>query len=190
MLQQERTGEGLKLVAMGNHFSSLTCSEWSDLGATYPIADDRGTSFWTEFGNGVVPRNVLLDSGGVVRYNATGFNEADISTVLDQLLGVSSAETPTVQPQAALLLRSYPNPFNAGTHFRFTLKESGPISLHIYNARGAVVFSWNEDRQPAGETQFIWTGLDDSGAILTSGVYFARLETHSGSSMLKLLLLK
>jgi len=73
--------------------------------------------------------------------------------------------------------QNVPNPFNPRTEIRFTLDQSGPASLRIFDAGGRLVRTLMEGELAAGEQRVVWDGKADSGQPLASGVYFYRLET-------------
>jgi len=181
--------DGLKIVSLGNNFNSYTCTQWSDFGASYPIGDDRSTAIWGDFGNGVVPRNVIVDSEGVVRYSAIGYNEAAITTLLDELLSVVSVDE-GYQPESHQLMHSYPNPFNAGTQIKYEILKSGRSTLTIYDGRGQQVSTLFQKNLEAGQYTVSWNGLDEHGDELSSGIYFARLQNGELQETHKLVLLK
>jgi ligand-binding sensor domain-containing protein len=88
-------------------------------------------------------------------------------------------------------LRNYPNPFNPSTAISFILLEKGPAALGIYNLRGQLVRQLcRREFLPKGEHNYVWNGKDETGREVSSGVYFARLQTRQGNFSLKLLLLK
>jgi len=103
------------------------------------------------------------------------------------------SSTPTgVRPVAAgaALHPNYPNPFNPSTTLRFELPASGPATLRIYDARGRTIQTLFDGVASAGVTTVRWNGRDDAGRAATSGVYFYRLETPTGSQARKLVLLR
>ena len=51
-----------------------------------------------------------------------------------------------------------------------------PMSLRIYNVEGRLVRTLVNGAVPAGPGQANWDGRDASGARLSSGVYFYRLQ--------------
>jgi len=85
----------------------------------------------------------------------------------------SAGEGPA--PVAGLNLRNVPNPFNAGTDFRFNLPREGEAAVRIYNLRGAVVRMLPGGRLAAGPGRIHWNGRDRHGAQVASGAYFYRL---------------
>ena len=179
----------MKIVSLGNDFNTYTCQQWADIGASYPIADDRGTAIWSEFGVGVVPLNVIIDIDGIVRYSAFGYNESAVTAILDELLSVVSVDDQTA-PDSYRLISNYPNPFNAGTTITFTVQQAAVTELEIYDSRGQRIQTLLEGNLGAGEYQLDWNALDDQGVEVQSGVYFARLKSGSNRESQKLVLLK
>lgn len=178
------------IIGLGNDFNSLTCQGWANLGASFSIADDRVSAIWSDYGTGVIPRNVIIDQGGVVRYNTYGFNETAIAAILDELLSTAAIKDGGLLPESPQLLSSYPNPFNAETQLAFQLSVAGRVELTLYNARGVAVRQLLSTEMTEGNHSVTWNARDDLGSDLPSGVYMARLKSASGQSARKLLLLK
>ncbi len=93
-------------------------------------------------------------------------------------------------PAAGLLRSCYPNPFNPSTTIAVSLPEGGMTELSIFDSAGRRVRELVRDTLPAGPHRFVWDGRDDLGLPAASGVYFARLRHDSGSSALKLVLVR
>jgi len=82
--------------------------------------------------------------------------------------------------------QNYPNPFNPSTMFDFTLQNTGPATLKIYNVVGQEVASLlNEVLEAGVRHQVLFNARG-----LTSGVYFARLVSGDRTQMRKILLMK
>ncbi len=178
------------MISLGKSFNSYTCSEWVELGASYTIVDDRSTSIWSDFGNGGVPRNAIIDSDGVVKYNSPGFNATAINAVLDELLSTSAIDDHDSQPLSHSLISNYPNPFNAGTRINFEIPEAGMSRLTIHDMTGRKLRTLLHKNVEIGLHAVEWNTLNDQGEALPSGVYIARLESGGLHSSTKLLLLK
>ncbi|MCF7826171.1 MAG: T9SS type A sorting domain-containing protein [Candidatus Marinimicrobia bacterium] len=175
---------------MGNDFNSLTCQAWANLGASYPIADDRGSAIWSDFGGGAIPRNTIIDRDGVVRYNSIGFNESAITGLLDELLATMGTGRTVEFPDKHELLSVFPNPFNAQSRLQFNLPVSGRVELSVFDGRGKPVRYLLATQLSAGLHTVVWDARDDAGAELPSGVYIAKLAHRAGQETRKILLLK
>ena len=71
--------------------------------------------------------------------------------------------------------QNYPNPFNPSTRIRVSLAAPGPVSLTVYDLIGRRVAVLMEGEGAAGVYELEWTGRDDLGRMLPSGVYVYRL---------------
>lgn len=84
----------------------------------------------------------------------------------------------------------FPNPFNASTVIRFSIPESGPVTLDVYNAAGQKVRSLMRGICPAGTHASVWDGRDDRGNPVSSGVYVTRLQVNAATVYGRMLFLK
>jgi len=75
-----------------------------------------------------------------------------------------------------ITLSNYPNPFNNSTILEFTSNESGEADLKIYNILGQIVYSTNLGKIIAGKHSYRWNGINQSGRVLSSGVYIALIK--------------
>ena len=99
---------------------------------------------------------------------------------------VSIKSVPTVaNPRYYRLFQNYPNPFNPGTSIKFSIPQSGFITLKIFNAAGERVANLISGNLPAGDYQYSWNAVN-----LSSGLYFYRLEAASFSQTRKMLLVR
>ena len=93
-------------------------------------------------------------------------------------------------PTTASLGQNYPNPFNPWTTVPFTLNGEAAVKLGIYDVTGRPVRTLVNRSFQAGEHKVRWDGTGDDGLLLSSGIYFARLEFEGFIATKKLLLLK
>ena len=87
-------------------------------------------------------------------------------------------------------LTPYPNPFNRSCTFLFNLPSALRIELSIYDVSGRLVKTLFRGRALNGRQQIIWNGTDETGAEVSSGVYFYRFYSPEYRFGGKLILLK
>lgn len=97
----------------------------------------------------------------------------------------SSQEKPLYQLQ-----QNYPNPFNPDTKIDFYLSKDQNIQLSIYNIKGQRIRELYSGQINAGKHQLIWDGKDNNRNSVSSGIYFYKLTTPSGSVQRKMTLIK
>jgi hypothetical protein len=107
------------------------------------------------------------------------------ATSAGTLTGVGGTPTSYV-----LSVSAYPNPFNPETTIRYTLPARGRVTIEVFDARGAHVARIVDAVTSAGAYTVTWNGHDDRGNGVSSGVFFARLTSPSGSRSYKMTLLK
>jgi hypothetical protein len=120
------------------------------------------------------------NDGGYVR-----FMELEITFPL----GIQSNDD-DVTPAITMLKQNYPNPFNPETTISFNLPKAGEASLNIYNTKGQLVRTLANDRMVAGEHRIVWSGTDNNGSAVASGIYYYKLDITGRSETRKMLLLK
>ncbi len=109
------------------------------------------------------------------------FTVGDISNVSEPL-------TPIVKKTE--LFENYPNPFNPTTTIKFSLKESGNVTLRIYSIDGRLVKTLVNNMMPSGEFSVRWDGKDDNNIPVPSGNYLYKIEAPNYVKTLKALLIK
>lgn len=106
-----------------------------------------------------------------------------------EYLNAVSAEVNTIVNKFSLF-PNYPNPFNPCTSIKYQTASAGNVTLMIYDITGQLVKLLKNCTEPAGNYSVDWNGTDDGGNMVPSGIYFARLSSGAGSSVVKMTLLK
>ncbi len=101
-----------------------------------------------------------------------------------------TGDDPMPLPDATFLAQNFPNPFNPVTNIGFGIKESGHISIRIYDAAGRLVTTLVDEARPAGRYTTEWNGQNTDGSSAASGVYFYRLTTREFEETKKMILLR
>ncbi len=81
-----------------------------------------------------------------------------------------------------------PNPFNPMTVLTYTLAHPGRVELAVYTVSGRLVKTLESGQQRTGEHSTVWTGYDESGREVGSGVYFVRLITGNTVAVRKMVM--
>jgi flagellar hook assembly protein FlgD len=77
------------------------------------------------------------------------------------------------------------------TTITFDLARDSHVSLKIYDVAGRLVRGLVNETMTAGfDKPVVWNGLDNSGARVSSGVYFYRLVAADFTSTKKMVVMK
>lgn len=79
-------------------------------------------------------------------------------------------------PTEFALHQNFPNPFNPQTNIPYDLAEGGDVVLRIYNLLGQEVRTLVRERQAPGRYTVQWSGMDDRGVSVSSGIYFYQVS--------------
>lgn len=79
-------------------------------------------------------------------------------------------------PAALTFAGAFPNPSHGRATLEFALPAASHVRLALYDARGRQVARLADRDFPAGRHRLEWNGRDESGAAISSGVYWAKLE--------------
>jgi len=93
-------------------------------------------------------------------------------------------------PRRSALASIMPNPFNPSTQITFDLARPGRVELWIYDVRGKLIRTLLTEARPAGRHSVLWNGRDDTGRVVSSGVYFVRMLAAGVDDRKKVTLLK
>jgi flagellar hook assembly protein FlgD len=96
-------------------------------------------------------------------------------------------------PESMMLLSNYPNPFNASTVIKFTVPYDLSFQrakLTIYNIQGEVIRELLDENLASGTYLTRWDGMNASGSVVPSGVYFYNLRLGAKSLSGKMSLIK
>lgn len=88
-------------------------------------------------------------------------------------------------PESFDLEQNYPNPFNPTTTIRFSIPQSGNVTLHIYNVIGQKVTTLVDGQLKAGKYE-----VSFDGTKIASGVYFYRISFQNNMVTRKMMLVK
>ncbi len=129
------------------------------------------------------------NSTDIRQLSTFGLSDQDGDGSLDLMLGDEQAGVveiwgaePELASEAALLadgahlFQNFPNPFSGNTAITYQVEENDQVQLRIYDVLGREVRSLIDASQAAGVHTVEWDGRDESGAAVTAGVYFYKLQ--------------
>jgi len=93
-------------------------------------------------------------------------------------------------PVVTAIIGNYPNPFNPETSLEFAVSSAQNIKIDVYNSRGQHVKTLVDREYLTGIHKVIWDGKDRRNQSQSSGIYYFRMISVSGSDISKALLLK
>lgn len=153
--------------------------------------DDDGSNTYsvdphdTTWGFSILPKGTKIQSlTGILEYTYGNYKlyprtNSDFGTIT----GVHRIQSP--HPKLYTLDQNFPNPFNPTTTIRYTVPNTGTVTIAVYNILGQEVATLVNMRQSAGT----YTVKFDASKF-ASGVYFYRLTAGSFHSVKKMMLLK
>ena len=93
------------------------------------------------------------------------------------------------------LLQNFPNPFNPETWIPFRLADESDVTIQIYNATGQLVRRLSPGTLPPGDYSSqsqaaYWNGRNDTGELVSSGIYLYTISAGNFSATRKMLIQK
>jgi hypothetical protein len=88
------------------------------------------------------------------------------------------------------LFQNYPNPFNPTTTIEYNIPNRGNVEIRIFNSVGELIKTLLTTEKDAGNYFVVWDGKNNSGNLVSSGVYFYQIKSGSLLQTKKMLLLK
>ncbi len=163
----------------GHNTNVVLCA--TDIGVF--MTTNNGTN-WTELATGL-PNTVAMhldynQASGKLRIGTHGRGTWELNGAL---IGITNYNT-TV-PDKFFLGQNYPNPFNPSTLIKFGIRESGFVTLKIYDMLGREVTTLVNSDLKSGTYEATFRADK-----LTSGIYFYRLSTKNYSETKKLSVIK
>jgi hypothetical protein len=104
------------------------------------------------------------------------------------LAAVTDAPPAVIPTEFAV--RVAPNPFNPRTSVELALPVAGRAQVDIYDVRGRLVRQLVNEDLPAGNHSRTWSGMDDRGQRVASGVYMVKVRHPGGVRVTKVALVE
>ncbi len=92
------------------------------------------------------------------------------------------------EPDRLMIRPNWPNPTNGPAHFSLGLPTQSDFSVSLYDVRGRRVHHQLVKDAPRGWRTVSFSGRDDGGKPLPSGVYFYKVEANGETLVDKMIL--
>jgi hypothetical protein len=151
------------------------------------------SGLWETDGTEAGTRNLLRVGylGYPFVFNSTVFFSNSTPATGSELWSYGTVATPVREsghngiPSAFSLSQNYPNPFNPTTAISYQLAAGGMTTLVVYDAVGREVAVLVNEVKEAGTYSATF-----DGSKLSSGMYFAKLQSGETVRLIKMLMLK
>ncbi len=102
----------------------------------------------------------------------------------------STSASVTTPALAVALGQNFPNPFNPSTEIPFVTESAGRVVVRVFDVRGAHVATLFDGVLAEGRHSVAWSGRDDAGRPVASGLYLYTLASGKRTLSRKMVLLK
>jgi len=143
-------------------------------------------SLLNSIGLSQVYMNINKTDGTIQSYNIEEIRKLTFSNVV----GIQEGKIIGNAITSFSLLRNYPNPFNPTTTIEYYLPEAGEVEVNVFNIYGQLVKSIKSSFQNPGVHKFTWDSQDNSGHMVSSGIYLIHLQYGNKLLTKKMMLIK
>jgi hypothetical protein len=175
----DSTGNG-KMVGAAEYLLSNNIAQYRISKSALSIADSS-FKFYFKVADGVQNEKDIMDyyvSGKSVPLGRLSFSYVGNSVT-------SVKQTDNLQPKSFLLSQNFPNPFNPSTEIKYSIPQTGIVTLKVYNLLGQEVAVLVDREQTAGNYT-----VNFNASKLASGVYIYRIQSGGFSLTKKMTVLK
>lgn len=158
-------------------------------GITYPLCIAASATRNLYQANDGLDVSMVIDREGILRYRGGGVALAEITSMIDNLIGTTTIEDHK-SPGEFKLHQNYPNPFNPATIISFEISRNEKVSLKVYDNQGRFVRSLLNNTMHVGKHEISWDGRNNQGETVSAGIYYYRLLTASFNQTKKMTLIR
>ena len=178
-------GDGDSDLAVANYSSNNVSILKNNGDGTFAAA--------VNYGVGINPVSVCaadLDGDGDSDLAVANSGSNDVSILINTSPAPTNVDPITKTPKSAIVA-VYPNPFNPSVTIELYCSGTNtPVEIEIFDVSGKKVRTVFSGRLNTGANKFVWNGRSDSGASVSSGVYFCRLRSGNEINLKKVILLR
>jgi parallel beta-helix repeat protein len=124
-------------------------------------------------------------------YDDNSLGIVEVKPLWDGNKGIGGAMTAGTENRFIYCLKhSSPNPFANNTSISYSIAKPGKVSLNVYDVSGRLVRRLVDEKKNAGIYTVRWSGNNEYGHNVSTGVYFMRLVAGDFISVKKIILVR
>lgn len=176
------------------NYTYLDNGKWS--GRTFSIPQSKNFPYTLIYGKPSIyidnEKIHILFSGYTSSNGRSNYEIFYTSAYLDTLTALKNDNLIlySTNPRNFQLLHNYPNPFNTTTRIGYFLYSDMKIKLEILNISGNLIKTLVNGHQNAGLHEVVWNGENNYGKIVSSGIYFYKLQIPGKYKIGKMLIIR
>lgn len=192
---------GVAIVGGGQpNVGNVDNPDTTDDGNNYFLGNGIGNNRYELFNNNALPILAQNNWWGnadpdsiedriVHQVDNSSYGLVSFTPYISEITAVDPVEN-AVLPDELTLLPAYPNPFNPETRLRFSLTKSADITIQVFDVTGRKINTLLSHKMNAGSYEIRWNATNESGAAVSSGIYFYSIRANAQVKSGKLVLLK
>ena len=172
---------GGELVRLFDHEGTLVDSVRYDDAPPWPTAPD-GTGPTLEL------LHYYLDNGEASAWTTS----AGLGTPgrENSQFTVATVEPASPLPSELRISQTFPNPTNSFATITYELPRAGETHIQIFDIRGALIYSHQQQESEAGIYSYMWNGRQGNGEACASGMYIVRVAQQHEHATAKLVIVR
>lgn len=163
-----------QLLAPGSDYTLVPGGNWISISQNLQTGDQVTVQYLVSQNRDLVVSNWDPGKGNYVFYNQNP----------PVAIAAAQEKPGTTQVQV------YPNPFNQRCSFRVQLETRAIVGLKIFDVNGRLIKTVLRGKLPAGVHRISWKGDNQTGAPVSSGMYFYRYRIGNRFASGKLLVIR
>ena len=178
----------VELIGIGKSTQINGLDNWVDGNNSSVCSDQSPFPTWSNWEASQRDLYVVDVDGNVVFHeNITSGIPNDLE---ETILGVLKINKSSILPNDFTVYQNFPNPFNPETTLIYDLPNDEYITLTIYDILGNEIKSLINRYESAGQKRVNWDATNNSGSLVSSGVYFYTIKAGSFSQTKRMIYLK
>jgi len=152
--------------------------------------DESGNTIWeSDFYPNGNEKNIDIDNNEFFVFSGT--TSSFVTITKTDLYGQVPANDNLINEGKKDQINNFPNPFNPSTTINFSIHNDSNIDLSVFNIKGQKIKTITHNEFTKGTHSTIWSGDDDSGKSVSSGIYLYKLNVNGKTELIrKCILLK